>query len=642
MPFANRWARYSALLSLLCVLCLGFSLSAQDEERPVPEEVLRLGRGTINALDWSADGEMLAVATSNGMWLLDADLQPLNKITSRSIQSAAFSPDGTLLAFGSTGGDCRLIIWSLASNERTTGKDLCADELVWSPDSEKLATINVINQSVEVLDLAADSAVRLPVPGLSVVWSPDASQIAVGTDKGLFIVDATTNKVTLARVAIGRSDVVAWADDEIWQICNQLDTSRNVSSLCAVDAETGDQLSSETFIWRHPGERSEMRAFNWQAGRFSFVLTNQQAGELPFLHVYNWTEDNRISFITRGNLAAWKPDETTLTIAADNGVLQNINADTEAVLQESLVFTAPVASVTWSPDSSQIASVSSGDAQYVRLWDMDAHTLDPLASTPTEHTVQQLDWGADGLLGTGRLERDGVMTDVIKAWPADLSQVLEDNTAISPVEETLLRALSHDLSRMAQSEVDTHIVTIADELTLETAAPVVKAIVWIADDSQIATMSSTPEPGLLIVEVWDSTSGERISTSVVGDVIEAYPDIFWDDAGSVYAIALRTRSADPYAIQVFDATTGIRLFEYVTPQYYWPKTAWKPDSSIIAIETLSEIVFVDVASGQPYLDHIPVGYINDLDWSPDGTLLAGANGDGTIRVWDVSELHLPE
>ena len=34
-------------------------------------------------------------------------------------------------------------------------------------------------------------------------------------------------------------------------------------------------------------------------------------------------------------------------------------------------------------------------------------------------------------------------------------------------------------------------------------------------------------------------------------------------------------------------------------------------------------------------------YINWLDWSPDGRSLAGASADGTIHVWDVSQVGQP-
>ena len=641
MFFANRPALYGALLSLLCILSLSFPLAAQDDEPPTPAEVLRLGRGTINALNWSPDGELLAVASSSGVWLLDAELQPLSQLNGRDFQAVAFSPDGTLLAFGSTGEDCRVIVWSLRVDERLVGRDTCADALAWSPDKNSLALINRGDQAVHLLDVTADAISRLPVPGMSAVWSPDGEQIALGVANGLFTLDAATQAVTLARVALGRSEVVAWTEAGITQICNEVDTARNVSALCAVDPADGAELATKTFIWRHPGELSEMLDVQWQARRFSFVLTNQQAGELPFLHVYDWSDDERTSFITRGNLAAWHPDETLITIAGDNGRLHTLDVTDQTVMAESLVFTAPVAAVAWSPDGVQLASLSSGDAQSVRVWDMDAHTFDALQTIPAEQTLSELDWQDDILLAGGTVTRDAMTTAALKAWSATDGTVAFDTTMVYPQAEPLVQAVSHDLQRLAQSAAE-YSVTVDETLHIETAAPVVAAIAWSADDRLLATLSSTPEPDLLVVEVWDSASGERISTSVATQAVEYHPALVWDDAGTAFTIALRTRYYDAYVIQAYDALTGTRLFEYGTPQYYPPHVAWRPDAQALAIETLSEIVFVDVASGKPYLNRIPAGFIQGLDWSPDGTLLAGAHGDGTIRIWDVTGLQLAE
>ena len=31
--------------------------------------------------------------------------------------------------------------------------------------------------------------------------------------------------------------------------------------------------------------------------------------------------------------------------------------------------------------------------------------------------------------------------------------------------------------------------------------------------------------------------------------------------------------------------------------------------------------------------------VHQVDWSPDGTLLAGAFGDGTVKLWEASRLE---
>ena len=81
-------------------------------QRNLPESAkARLGKGWINEIAYSADGSLLAIASSIGIWIYDADTgQELNLLTGHTspVYSVAFSRDGRYLVSGSMDSTVRL------------------------------------------------------------------------------------------------------------------------------------------------------------------------------------------------------------------------------------------------------------------------------------------------------------------------------------------------------------------------------------------------------------------------------------------------------------------------------------------------------------------------------------------------------
>ena len=104
----------------------------------------RIGKGFVNELKFSPDGTRLAAASSIGIWIYDVSTgKEIDLFTGHTnlVESVSFSPDGKIIASGSSDDTIRL--WDAA-----TGKHLKAFEghtkavmsVSSSPDGKTLAS----------------------------------------------------------------------------------------------------------------------------------------------------------------------------------------------------------------------------------------------------------------------------------------------------------------------------------------------------------------------------------------------------------------------------------------------------------------------------------------------------------------------
>ncbi len=144
------------LLAFIFFIASGF---AQDYMKwGLPEyATLRIGKGSINDLKHSPNGELLAVATSIGVWIYDADsgkeISLLQKqtdsvsIDAGSFQSLAFSPNGKLLASRALDG---IHLWepnsgrhhSILKESLKEPLDMLSASVIFLPNGRTLASAN--------------------------------------------------------------------------------------------------------------------------------------------------------------------------------------------------------------------------------------------------------------------------------------------------------------------------------------------------------------------------------------------------------------------------------------------------------------------------------------------------------------------
>jgi hypothetical protein len=151
-------------------------------------QLARWGKGTVNQVVFSPDGRLLAVASSLGIYLYDAEtLAEIRFIeTDAWVLSVAFSPDGRLLASGS--GDQTVKLWDVETGQEVRTLSGHTDNVLsvaFSPDGRLLAS-GSDDQTMKLWDVETGQEVRTLSGHTGRVWSvafsPDGRLLASGSD----------------------------------------------------------------------------------------------------------------------------------------------------------------------------------------------------------------------------------------------------------------------------------------------------------------------------------------------------------------------------------------------------------------------------------------------------------------------------
>ena len=167
---------------------------AQDyTQLSLPEGAkVRLGKGSITGnIAYSPDGTLLALASSIGVWIYDAQTgEELDLLTGYPdwVESVSFSPDGQMLASGSSGGTVRL--WDVRSREHLRTLTGHTDEVlsvVFSPDGQTLASGSYGGIRLwDVITGAHKQTLRQEIV-TALAFSPDGMTLASGDGEGFHI-----------------------------------------------------------------------------------------------------------------------------------------------------------------------------------------------------------------------------------------------------------------------------------------------------------------------------------------------------------------------------------------------------------------------------------------------------------------------
>jgi WD40 repeat protein len=160
---------------------------------------------------------------------------------------------------------------------------------------------------------------------------------------------------------------------------------------------------------------------------------------------------------------------------------------------------------------------------------------------------------------------------------------------------------------------------------------------WSPDGTRIASCAT---PGVL--QMWDATTGK----SIYGGYAHNTADLSFGDAFDACLLGgwspdgkkILTTSVGGNGATIWDAETGEKILVFKEHSGGIGFSTWSPNGQRIATGDFSGVAKIwDAETGAVLLSFsFPVGgFLFQVDWSPDGTRLAGANLMNSVEIYRV-------
>ena len=478
--------RAVSLLICVAVFLLSLPVIGQHMEVPAPLPRTLAGHTSVVAsVTFSPDGKMLASGSTDStirLWDVTTG-ENLSTFSGHGLigaMSISFSPDGKVLASGS--GDRVVRLWGVDTEQvlqTLAGHAALVCSIAFSPDGQIIASSGSGDRTIKMWEVATGKELHtIPTSFVwSLAFSPDGEVLASGSADG----GEGDGTIRLWEVATG---------------CLLQSLHGHTDDVHSVDiSPDGMMLASGSYD-------KTIKLWNLDAGRCVHTLE----GHSDFVFS-----------------VCFSPDGETLVSGSADGTVKLWDVASGALLRTLTGHTSDVFSVAFSPDGSTLASGSYD--RTVLLWDVDAilHPNDAptasfswhaLSSSGTRLVVEPRTGDRIEFDASDSSDPDGEIVEY--AWKWDSNGSYDETTSDSVIEHAFSSAGSHRVTlRVTDDDGATATVTktisIGAQQPPNTAFSLTSSTPSILDTVQFTDTSSDPDG---VISSWAWSFGDGSSSSV--------------------------------------------------------------------------------------------------------------------------------
>ena len=409
-----NYIRFTIILMLLLITMFVSNTVADDPAYwylPVGVKA-RIGKGDISDIKYSPDGKKLAVGSSIGIWLYDAntgDVLALFAGHTEDVVSIAFSPDGKTLVSASY--DYTVRLWDVQTGkhkgtifERTT-------HITFSPDGETLVTAGYTVGLWDVQTLKLKGRLTGHRSSrVTVAYSSDGKTIASESGRNVQLWDAYTGERKNSFTVHDH-----WVSPMVFSPDSKMLASGGSKDklVCLWDTQTGE--NRKTFTGHTEGVSSvayspdgktiasasydnTIRLWNLETGEHERILTGHS--ESVYGITFSPDGNTLMSWSSDGTFRAWDPKigelkrtflhspNLTHPAISPDGKLLAVGYDKEIQLWETdtgklkttlIGHTHPATSVKFSVDG---AFLRSRDSEHILVWNVEREKIKQTLPNP--------------------------------------------------------------------------------------------------------------------------------------------------------------------------------------------------------------------------------------------------------------------
>ena len=652
--------------------------AADTTQMSLPEgAIARLGKGIINEIAYSPNGKHLVAAGSAGIWIYDVTIHSeVALLTGNTgpISSVAFSPDGRTLVSGYEDGS--VWVWDVKTGKR---KQTLPAEQEWisrvafSPDGKIIASggacVEGMCPGITLLDTETGEQLKSfggAYTTLSLCFSPDGKTLASSGDEwnsNIRLWDVQTGellKTLEKRTAFedfeGRDvNSVVFSPDG-----NMIASGSGNGTIRLWNANTGE------FIKYLEGHTKSVNSVEFSPNGKMLISAGAEGVCLWDVNTGEYIDEFKIPAVS----AAFSPDGKTCAIGSEMGIsVRNVptfqylesltkNRGSEDKFRGKDI--GSIQSVAFSPDGNTIASCGGNN---IHLWDSDTNQFlktlightesvnsvvfspggETIASASNDRTIRLWNVNTREHIKTLMGHTDSVSSVVFSSDGKRIASASNDKTI------RLWNANTGELLKTFTGHVE-NVNTVAFSPDGNTIASGSGELLYIGEGEDIGTCVGQE------IRLWDVNTGEHLRT-LTGHISVVNYVVFNPYGKTIASASGHWQGYEGIAsageeIRLWDAHTGEHIKTLKGHKDVVSSVVFSPDGNLLvsgdwydwnwylSSGTWSgEIRVWDAHTGE----HIKTlkghtGGVSSLAFSTDGKILASGKTDGTILLWDFSNI----